>query len=428
MNILLIGSGGREHALGSRMLQDSGVNQVFVYPGNPGMRSTSKLISIPDEQVSFERALGMVKEKKISLVVIGPETYLFQGWVDQFEAENIPAFGPNRAAAVLEESKIKSKQFMVQNKIPTAAFQIARTLDETLAIINSNPEWDGYVLKLSGPAQGKGVVVAHTTEEAILAAQDFFKHRPPGIEEGLVIEECIQGKEVSLFYICLEDRFQFLTSACDHKRLLDQDQGPNTGGMGAYSPANWVSADLLKKAEKEFVIPTLSAMKKNGTPFRGVLFLGLMVRNETPYLLEYNTRFGDPETQAILPRIEGNFSGLLKAVAEKDFQAFQKIKLEESRLHSLHVVKAARGYPGLFGEKIETGKKINIGPVSNHHQHLYFAGVREENGELFSSGGRVLGLTALSDSIAGVQNLADQMMNQVFFEGEQYRTDIGVKR
>ena len=428
MNILLIGSGGREHALGLRMLQDADVNAVFVYPGNPGMKSTPRLIPIPSSEVTFSSALSIAQKEKVSMVVIGPEWALFQGWVDQFENEGIPVFGPSRVASALEESKIKSKIFMQENQIPTAAFGIAQTLDETIALIESHPNWNGYVLKLSGPALGKGVVVTNSMAEAITAANEFFKFRPPGIEDGLVVEELIQGKEVSLFYICLGEEFHFLTSACDHKRLLDQDQGPNTGGMGAYSPANLLDSDLLKKSEEQFVTPTLQAMKKQGTPFNGVLFLGLMIRDGTPFLLEYNVRFGDPETQAILPRIEGNFSELLLACAKKDAEAFKKIKLNESHQHSMHIVKAAKGYPGLFGEKIETGLPIQIQHEPTKDEQFYFAGVSEQGGKLVSSGGRVLGLTVSSDSILGVQKLAYEKLNQVSFEGEQFRSDIGAKR
>lgn len=428
MNILLIGSGGREHAIGARMLQDPGVNQVYVYPGNPGMSFTPHLKPLPSENVSFEEALSIAKEKNVRFVVIGPETYLYQGWVDRFESEGLPAFGPSRAASFLEESKIKAKLFMQENKIPTAAFHVSNSLEETNDIIEANSNWQGYVLKLSGPALGKGVVVTESKQEALAAARDFFKYKPAGIEEGLVVEELIRGKEVSLFYICLGESYQFLTSACDHKRLLDHDQGPNTGGMGAYSPANWINHDLLQIVETQFVIPTLKAMAKSGKPFSGVLFLGLMVRDGVPYLLEYNTRFGDPETQAILPRIQGNLSGLLLACAEKNQADFLKIKLQESQLHSLHIVKAARGYPGIFGEKVESGKLIVNHLHPDKKSQIYFAGVRESNGKLVSSGGRVLGLTALADSISEVQTLAYKNIPLVTFDGEQYRTDIGARR
>ena len=428
MKILLIGSGGREHALGLRLLQDPDVNTVFAYPGNPGMKKTVGLIPVPDTSVTFERALSIVKSEKISFVVIGPEWPLFQGWVDHFAKEKVPAFGPSQAAAFLEESKIKSKLFMKECHIPTAEFVVAHTLEESLVAISSNPSWDGYVLKLSGPALGKGVIVTSSASEAITAATDFFKFKPPGIEEGLVIEEKIDGKEVSLFYVCLGNEYRFLASACDHKRLKDGDQGPNTGGMGAYSPANWVSAGLLKESEDKFVKPTLKGMSERGTPFSGVLFLGLMVRNGVPYLLEYNTRFGDPETQTFLPRVSGNFAALMKACAEGDIETFKKIKIEEIPLHSVHVVKAAKGYPGLFGEKIESGKAIALNELVAKHSQFYFAGVSEEAGRLYSNGGRVLGLTVLAESIPEVQKLAYQKISEISFEGEQFLTDIGASR
>jgi len=428
MKILLIGSGGREHALGLRLLQDPGIHQVLVYPGNPGMKSTEGLFPIPSAKISFEVALTIALKENVSLVVIGPEWPLYQGWVDQFEKEKIPVFGPSKAASVLEESKISAKIFMKENQIPTARFQVAKTLEETISIIKSNPDWAGYVLKLSGPALGKGVVVTQTSSEAIHAAQDFFSYSPLGIEDGVVVEELIQGKEVSLFYVCLGEDYHYLTSACDHKRLLDHDQGPNTGGMGAYSPANWVSTELLKKAEDQFLKPTLLAMKNNGTPFKGVLFIGLMIADQNPYLLEYNVRFGDPETQAILPRIQGNLSALLLACAQKNEEEFRKIQLRESSLHSLHIVKAAKGYPGIHGEPIETGKVIKFNLKPSLHEQFYFAGVSEKDNQLWSSGGRVLGFTTLADSIVEVQKNAYEKLAQVSFDGEQFRTDIGVNR
>ncbi len=429
MNILVIGGGGREHALGVRFLEDQKVSKVIVYPGNPGMRFTLGIQVSPASNFSFEEAFALSKKESVELVVIGPEAPLFQGWVDQFIAEGIPAFGPSKAASFLEESKIKSKVFMKEAGISTAAFESANSLEQATAIIEKNPHWEGHVLKLSGPALGKGVIVTQSSEEALQAARDFFKFKPPGIEEGMVIEEKITGREVSLFYVCFDEEYRFLASACDHKRLKDNDEGPNTGGMGAYSPATWISDSLVETASKKFVEPTLKLLNQKGTPFRGILFLGLMLRNEIPYLLEYNVRFGDPETQTFLPRIEGDFSGLLHAVASGDLEKFKSIQIGEKPIHSVHVVKASKGYPGLFGEEIELGKKIEIkGPVETGSTRVYFAGVKEKDGSLYSSGGRVLGLTATAGTVSETQKLAYQNLGTVSFEGEQFRNDIGAKR
>lgn len=429
MKILVVGSGGREHALALRLLRDHEVESVHVYPGNPGMKLSPRVNPTLDESTHFEGALKRVRQEGITLVVIGPEAQLFQGWVDQFKKENIAAFGPSQDASFLEESKIKSKLFMREAKVPTAAFEQVQTLEQAISVIKKNSNWAGYVLKLSGPALGKGVIVTTTKEEAMSAAQDFFKFRPPGIEEGMVIEEKISGKEVSLFYVCMNQEYQFLASACDHKRLKDHDEGPNTGGMGAYSPATWVSDELISKIEKQFLVPTLFNMEKRGTPFCGILFLGVMVKDSEPYLLEYNVRFGDPETQTFLPRLEGDFAGLLHAVASHDLQKFREIKLSQNKQHSIHIVKAAKGYPGLFGEKIESGELITLqGEIQSEHSQVYFAGVKEVDGKLYSSGGRVLGITVVADTVPDAQKLAYQNVHSVSFSGEQYRRDIGANR
>ena len=429
MKILLIGSGGREHALGHRLLQDHEVSGVIVYPGNPGMKYSNGLQPTLSSTFTFEEALSIAKKEEIDLVVIGPEAPLFEGWVDRFKLEKIAVFGPSKAASFLEQSKIKSKEFMKEAGIQTASFQSASTLDQALLIIKNNPSWDGYALKLSGPALGKGVIVTDDADTACEAAQNFFNFKPPGIEEGMVIEEKISGKEVSLFYVCMGEEFRFLASACDHKRLKDGDLGPNTGGMGAYSPANWISDDLIKTAEEDFLKPTLSLLKKKGMPFNGILFLGLMVKNGKPYLLEYNVRFGDPETQTFLPRLEGSLTSLLHAVALEDPKKFKSTLLKENEKHTIHVVKASKGYPGLFGEEIELGKTVHVdGPMQTENSQLYFAGVKEDAGALQTSGGRVLGITLIGSSISEVQLLSSQKIRTAFFEGEQYRTDIGVKR
>ena len=426
MRVLVIGSGGREHALAWRMLQDEGVECVHVAPGNPGMKIHPCLTLHPlpeDEAFTFEHALQLVKKHHLSFVVIGPEKYLFEGWIDQFQKHGIPAYGPSQKASMLEHSKIQSKQFMKDFQIRTAGFETANSLAAALQVIDQNPKWNGYVLKLSGPALGKGVIVTSSVAEAKKAAEDFFNHRPPGIEEGMVIEEKIEGREVSLFYVCAGDNYQFLASACDHKRLNDGDQGPNTGGMGAYSPASWFTDEQRKKAESEFVLPTLQGMKKRGHPFFGTLFLGLMVRGKEAFLLEYNTRFGDPETQTFLPLLTGNFTALLfSSVSGGSLTR----NVSSEKAHAVHVVKAAHGYPGLFGETIESGQKIEMTvPLPIHTQStVFFAGVKEKDGVLYTRGGRVLGLTHVAATIDSAREGAYQDLSHVSFKNEHFRKDI----
>jgi phosphoribosylamine--glycine ligase len=422
MKVLVLGSGGREHALAWRLSRDAKVSEVFVYPGNPGMKRTLK-IQVVNAKVTFDLVSAFAKQNEIAYIVIGPEKYLFEGWVDQFQELGIPAYGPSKSASFLEESKIRSKQFMRDHQIQTADFEVAQTLEEANHIIETHPQWSGYVLKLSGPALGKGVIVTRTKEDAKKAAQDFFHFKPAGIEEGMVIENCVSGREVSLFYVCADQEYRFLASACDHKRLKNNDEGPNTGGMGAYSPASWFTDAQLQQVEELFVKPTLKGMADAETPFYGTLFLGLMVSGDELSLLEYNTRFGDPETQTFLPRIEGDFSDLLYSVASRNQNLFRKAEVNTSVLNSLHVVKAAKGYPGLFGEAIESQIPLTI---MDNDSLWFYAGVKQSAiGGLETSGGRVCGVTTVAPTLNEARLMAYNSIRQVSFSGEQYRTDIG---
>jgi len=394
---------------------------VWVYPGNPGMKITPKVWPMGGE-VNFERALSIVRELKIDFVVIGPEKFLFEAFVDRFKQARVPVFGPTRAASFLEESKIRSKIFMKEFGIPTADFGHVGSFLEACSWIESHPAWTGYVLKLSGPALGKGVVVTRDAGAAKAASREFFDQRPPGIEDGLVIEEAIDGKEVSLFYACEESCFKFIASACDHKRLLDHDLGPNTGGMGAYSPCHWIDDRFLELVEEKIVKPTLAGMLKRGTPFSGMLFLGLMVNERGFYLLEYNTRFGDPETQAFLPVFEGNLTEILYSASTG--KPFPKENQTQKKT-ALHVVKAAKGYPGLNGQAVQAGQAIMGDAPHLSKALLFYAGVKEENGILVSNGGRVLGFTGLGASLSEARVHAYESLSRVCFSGEQFRSDIG---
>jgi phosphoribosylamine--glycine ligase len=436
MNILILGSGGREHAIADRLARDSGVKNVLVFPGNPGMRITESL-QILGGEVTLPEVFKVVEVHQINLVVIGPEKFLFAGFVDALTKAGVPAFGPTEAASFLEASKIKSKNFMKRFRIPTSDFAVVHTEAEAQKIIAANSHWAGFVIKLSGPALGKGVIVTDNASSAEAAIHQFFLHRPPGIEEGVVIEEKVSGKEVSLFYVCAGEHAKFLASACDHKRLLDHDEGPNTGGMGAYSPCHWIDEEFLQRVEATIVKPTLAGMIENGTPFSGMLFLGLMVEGARISLLEYNTRFGDPETQTFLPIHSGNLSELLLASANgtilptvaHDENAHGSKATPENPKFSLHVVKAAKGYPGLFGEKVESEQAVRVsGDLANWKDaRLFYAGVKEDSSgeKLVTSGGRVLGVTGFGNSPIEARNRAYAHLDLIHFSGEQFRTDIG---
>ena len=424
MKVLILGSGGREHALAARLSEDADVKEVLVIPGNPGMSSHPKIRAL-NEPVTFSSVLNLVNEHRVDLTVVGPEKYLFEGIVDFLEEKGVTVFGPTRAAAFLEESKIKSKHFMKKMGIPTAPFVETHTLEEALDAIQTHEDWPGYVLKLSGPALGKGVIVAQNKIEAEVAAKQFFQFKPPGFDEGVLIEKKIFGREVSLFYVCSGDQYQFLASACDHKRLLDRDEGPNTGGMGAYSPCHWINEKLLKDVEKEVVQKTLAGMISNGSPFKGILFVGLMVTTNGYFVLEYNTRFGDPETQTFLPLLEGNFSKLLYTAAKGTLKSKELTVSIHPEKTAVHVVKAARGYPGIFGNEIETGKQIQFSNAQKSPGFVFFAGVKREGETLVSNGGRVLGATGLGSGIQEARLHAYHLLKTTHFSGEQFRSDIG---
>lgn len=431
MRILLLGGGGREHALAWRLAQDPSVETVIVAPGNPGMNFASQHdASIKIRCTGVEPLLNnvhdLISAERIDFVVIGPEKYLFEGYTDQIENLGVPVFGPSQEASFLESSKIRSKELMRDACIPTADFEVARTFDQALELLKNDRWSDGVVLKLSGPAAGKGVFVCADRSEAEQVLNQMKAQPPAGSEEGLLLEELLYGEEVSLFYLCDGERSLFLGSACDHKRLLDQDQGPNTGGMGTFSPDGKIPSSDLEAVESRFITPTLQAMKNRGSPFRGVLFLGLILSKRGPMCLEYNVRFGDPETQSLLPRIEGAFAETLYAYARGETP---KRPFRLSADTTLHVVKSAKGYPGLFGEKIESGKRITESqPHREPDAVWFFSGVKKSGDLLVTSGGRVCGVTTRGASLAEARARAYHAIEDVHFENAHYRTDIGAPR
>ncbi len=427
MNVLILGSGGREHALAWRLAQDESCQRIYLWPGNAGMLEghNPKFHDITEvfSEESFKRNL---KDLFIKLVVPGAEDFMFQGVGDWSEELGVPCFGPKKAAAELERSKLFSKQIMTKAHIATARYEDL-TLAFTTDIESTKKLLDGFqkpVIKISGPSLGKGVFVCEDAAEAYSVLEQIKAHPLPGLSDGIFVEEGLKGKEVSLFFACHGETFEFLGGAQDHKRLLDQDRGPNTGGMGTLSPVEWVTEKYIQFAAESFVIPTLRTMKAEGKPFTGMLFLGLMVSPEGSFLLEYNVRFGDPETQVLMPLLEGDLT-----------QAFHDIALGKKLLTpwkiksavAVHVVKAAKGYPGTFGETIERGQKIRRHARPDHCSQFFYAGVKKTNGDLVTNGGRVLGLTAWDQSKDLARIRAYERLNQVSFDGEQYRRDIGVK-
>ena len=423
MNILILGSGGREHALVWRLSQDESCKKIYAWPGNPGMESPK--LTCLEATFNKENLKDILEIYRIDLVIPGAEKFLYEGVANWCETWNVPCFGPKVEAAKLERSKLFSKEVMSQAGIPTAAYRnLTFDFHKDFSSLNSVlQEFKRPVIKLSGPALGKGVFVCKDQAEALEVLNELKRNPMPGLSEGLFVEEGLRGEEISLFYACQDDQFLFLGAAQDHKRLKDQDEGPNTGGMGAYSPVSWATQDFLEAVTRKIVRPTLREMKVKGTPFRGVLFLGLMVHQDEINLLEYNVRFGDPETQVILPLIKGDLSlaiyrlclGLIDESISIDSQT------------AIHVVKAAKGYPGLFGVEIEKGQPIQADIMDDPASIVFYAGVRKTSKGLLTDGGRVLGITALGSSKQAAREKVYKRLGLVRFPGEHFRTDIGAK-
>lgn len=418
MNVLLVGSGGREHALAWKIRQSPFLSKLYAAPGNPGIRELAECVALQAEDI--EGLLRFAKEKEIDLTVVGPEAPLAKGIVDRFYAEGLKIFGPTQAASQIESSKIFAKELMVRAGIPTADFKIFSDASQAKhCLVESEPP---FVIKADGLAAGKGVVVASTCEDAVQVVTDFMEKKTLG-ESGarVLIEERLEGEEVSVLVLAEGENFIPLASAQDHKRLLDMDRGPNTGGMGAYSPCPFLSPENFHKILDKTVRPVLQTLAKEGRPYRGVLYAGLMLTKNGPSVLEYNCRFGDPETQAILPRLKSDLLPFFLEIAEGRFP--QK-SLEWDERSSLNVVLASAGYP----ETYEKGCIISGLELVSMREDLFIfhAGTsRNDRGELVTSGGRVLSVTALGETLRAAQEKAYQAVCQIRFEGAQFRKDIG---
>lgn len=424
MKLLVIGSGGREHALAWKLAQSPRVTRVFVAPGNGGTQlAGGKLHNLPITDLSVLRdwALG----EKIALTVVGPEAPLAAGVVDDFRAHGLKIFGPTRAAAQLESSKAFSKAFMQRHGIPTAEYETFTDAAAAHAYIDRMGV--PIVVKADGLAAGKGVVVATTLEQAHEAVDFMLVDNRFGVQhnEGgarVVIEQFLQGEEASFIVLSDGKNVLALATSQDHKRLKDGDQGPNTGGMGAYSPAPVVTADVHARAMREIILPTIRGMDKEGMPFTGFLYAGLMVDAQgRPRTLEFNTRMGDPETQPILARLKSDLTEVLLAATEG---RLDQVDLEWDRRTALGVVLAAAGYP----ESPRKGDTITGLPPEAEDAVVFHAGTNiGEAGLPVTSGGRVLCVTALADNVRQAQQRAYDLARNIYFDGMQYRRDIGYR-
>jgi phosphoribosylamine--glycine ligase len=420
MKLLVIGSGGREHALAWKLLQSPRVSHVFVAPGNGGTAimagSTNVALSDPAALADF------VKKEGIALTVVGPEAPLALGVVDTFRAQGLKIFGPTRAAAQLESSKDFAKVFMVRHQIPTAAYQTFT--DPIAAHAYIEAQGAPIVVKADGLAAGKGVVVALSSREAHDAVDAMLGDGSLGAAGArVVIEECLLGEEASFIILCDGKNILPLATSQDHKRLQDADQGPNTGGMGAYSPAPVVSAAIHARVMREVIIPTIEGMKADGIPFTGFLYAGLMIGDGDDAtrpikVLEFNCRLGDPETQPILMRIR---SDILEVFEHGVAGTLDQSVIDWDPRTALGVVMASANYPSTP----RLGDAITGIPAAQSDCVVFHAGTALKNDELQTSGGRVLCITALADNVRATQQRAYDVVKSIHFDGAQYRTDIG---
>jgi phosphoribosylamine--glycine ligase len=415
MNVLLIGSGGREHALAASLDKSPKLAKLFVAPGNPGTARSAENVAL--DLTDFDAIIAFCRIQAVGFVVIGPEQPLVDGLVDALEAAGIKAFGPSKAAARLEGSKGFTKDICAKYNIPTGAYR--RFTAPAPALDYLRQQGAPIVVKADGLAAGKGVVVAMTLEEAEAAVKDMFAGAFGAAGAEVVIEAFLDGEEASFFALCDGDKALAFASAQDHKRVGDGDTGPNTGGMGAYSPAPVVTPEISARVMKEIIEPTVAAMKAEGCPFKGVLFAGLMIGRDGPKLIEFNTRFGDPECQVMLARLQDDLLGLLLACAEGRLPDAVHLSAKTA----LTVVLAAQNYPATpkKGGVIEGVEKAErIGGVSVTH-----AGTKLSHGKLVANGGRVLNVTALADDVAQAQALAYRGVEAIHFPEGFYRRDIG---
>lgn len=418
MKVLIIGSGGREHALAWKISQSENVSKVFLAPGNGGSESEPKIQNIDitdhDELVKFAQI------NSVNLTVVGPEQPLSEGIVDKFEGHHLKIFGPSQKAAQLESSKKYAKEFMCRHNIPTAiysSFSEPKLAHQYIEQQQTLP----IVIKADGLAAGKGVIIANTLEEAHQTVDFMLEDNKFGdASSSIVIEEFLQGEEVSFIVMSDGENIFPMASSQDHKRLLDNDQGPNTGGMGAYSPAPVVTTELHEKIMHEVIRPTISGLKKDGIIFKGFLYAGLMINENNIKVLEFNCRMGDPETQPILFRMKNDLFELIKDAC--DGQLNKHTPLWEDDF-ALTVVLAAKNYPNTP----EKGKKIFNSNFKSPTQYVFHAGTKKDKDDILSNGGRVLGLTGKGMNLQLAFDEAYKLTDIVNFDGKQFRTDIGKK-
>lgn len=419
MKVLIVGSGGREHALAKKISESKKLSKLYVAPGNGGISEIAELIDIKADEI--EKLADFACSNEIDLTVVGPEAPLVKGIVDLFESRNLKIFGPNQAAASLEASKVFTKDLCRKYNIPTADYQVFNDVKKAKAYIDKCDK--PQVIKADGLAAGKGVVVASNRCEAKKAIDLIMCDKAFG-EAGqkVTIEERLYGQEASILVLCDGEDICPLATSQDHKQIYDEDRGPNTGGMGAYSPAPVINDDLYQQVLSKIIRPSIYALKEEGINYRGVLYAGLMLSEKGPMLLEYNVRFGDPETQAVLTRVKNDFLEVIEAIVDG---RLSEVEMKWDERDCLCVVLASGGYPG----KYEKGKEIKGLKKANKEKDVfvYHAGTKKETDKFYTNGGRVLGVTALGEDINKAIDKAYKAVELISFDNMYFRKDIGRK-
>ncbi len=418
VNVLIIGAGGREYSIGMALKKDEKVDRLYFAPGNGATDELGENLDISD----FNALADFCEENNIELTIVGPEAPLVAGIVDVFEARGLNIFGPSAEASQLEGSKIFMKNFLARHNVPTAKYIETDSIEDAYRFIMTLDA--PIVVKADGLCGGKGVIIAQTHDEAKKAVGEMLSGDSFGdAGKSIVVEEFLDGYELSVFALCDGDDYVVLPAAQDHKRLLNEDKGPNTGGMGAYAPTPLVNDEIYKKLDERVIVPTLEGMKAEGMPFKGVLFIGVMVVDNEPIVLEYNVRFGDPECEELMPLIKSSLLDLFYKGATNDLKS---LEIEFYDKYAVGVVMASKDYPYKSSAPAEIiVDDIVHDEIFAEHAHISYAGVtRGDEGKLYATGGRVLVCVGLGDTIAEAQQRAYLLVGQVHFAGKQCRTDI----
>ena len=417
MNIALIGSGGREHALCQKIFESPLTNKVYCIPGNAGTSRIAQNIDI--DIFNFKRVLQIIKLKKIDLVIVGPEEPLVRGLVDFLSKKKIKVFGPSKFASKLEGSKAFMKKLCKIKKIPTAEFKICNNISQVLNFLNNSKL--PIVVKADGLAAGKGVSICKSRGQVLKISKEIFKGKFKSSKK-LILEEFLNGEEASYFVITDGTNIKFFGSAQDHKKVGEQDKGPNTGGMGAYSPAFIINKDVEKKIIKKIVEPTLSSLREKKRPYKGFLYVGLMIKDNEPYLIEYNVRMGDPECQVIMPRLKTDIVKIFLNTLENKLK---ETKVVWHKKKCMTIVLCSKGYPGSYkkGKKIQNLEKLRL----DKKTFIYHAGTKIVNGSILSNGGRVLNVTSIGLNLLKVREKILSLIKKINWKYGFFRKDIGWK-